>query len=127
MRFRICCLPALFVASLSCAPSEPQNRRTEVFTEHRFLKAAPGAPKKQLGEGCSAHGASECQSEICFHSEVDPGKGHVCSKPCESGDACPEGWVCRSMYPSPGSAFCAPPKDWEPKATTAKPAAHRAK
>jgi hypothetical protein len=120
MRFRTCSLLVLFVASLSCAPSEPQNRRAEVFTEHRFLKAAPETPKKQLGEDCSA---SECQSGVCFHADVDPGKGHVCSKACESDDECPEGWACRSVYPSPGSSFCVPPKDWVPSAIIARPRA----
>jgi hypothetical protein len=117
MRFRTCSLPALLAASLSCAPSEPQNRRAEVFTEHRFLKAAPEVPKKQLGEDCSAHGASECQY-LCFHADVDPGKGHVCSKPCESDDDCPEEWACRSVYPSPGSSFCVPPAGWNQRATS---------
>lgn len=119
MRFRSCSLLALLVASLSCVPSESQNQRAEVFTEHRFLKVAPEAPKKQLGDDCSIHGASECQSDICFHAAVDPGKGHVCSKACESDDACPKEWSCQSLYPSPGSAFCAPPKGWAAKPTIA--------
>jgi hypothetical protein len=120
MRFRTCSLPALLAASLSCAPSEPQNRRAEVFTEHRFLKAAVEAPKKQLGEDCFTYGASECQSDLCFHVGADPAKGHVCSKACESDDECPQDWTCRSVYPTPGSSFCVPPRDWAPRAIIAR-------
>lgn len=125
MRFRTCFPLALLVASASCAPSEPQNRRSEVFTEHRFLKAQPNAPKKQLGEDCSTNGASECQSELCFHTDADPSKGHVCSKACGSDEDCPEAWACRSVYPSPGSSFCVPPEHRAASALASRPTSHK--
>jgi hypothetical protein len=124
--FASCALLTTVLASFSCAraPSEAQSRAyqvPQVFTEHRFLRAAPETPKKQLGEDCSTYGASECLSELCFHAGADPSRGHVCSKACNSDEACPEAWTCRSVYPTPGSSFCAPPTEWTPKATRSRP------
>lgn len=95
-------------------------RAPKVFSEHRFLPAPQGLEKRQLGEECVTYGLSECESGLCFHAAADPSKGHVCSRSCVTDEACPDRWTCQSIHPSPGSAFCVPPKDWAPKAVTVR-------
>lgn len=82
--------------------------KSEVLTEHRALKTE--TPTRQLGEDCTANGASACLSGVCLH--VKPGRqdGYVCSQPCQGPTDCPDRWTCSQVYPTPKGRLCTPPR-----------------
>ena len=110
-------LPIL--SSIACGKSVPEGTPPKpVFTEHRPQKAEKAS--KQLGEECTAAGASECHTGTCFHYKAAPQEGYVCSQKCQTDDSCPLRWSCISIYPGEGNRFCTPPQDWQPQATSVR-------
>ncbi|MGM0578542.1 MAG: putative metal-binding motif-containing protein [Myxococcota bacterium] len=60
--------------------------------------------------GCFRHPcdeASDCFSEYC----VDSPEGQVCSKTCQSGDSCPQGWSCSQVSTGGDPKFMCVPYD----------------
>ncbi len=93
-----------------------------VVAAHQFLAAA-SAGAKQMGEDCTTAGPGDYASGFCSHFQADPTRGYACTARCnpDRGDHdCPLGWGCGSIYPAPGYAFCAPPRDWVPQVATAR-------
>jgi hypothetical protein len=64
---------------------------------------------KQVGEDCSAHGASECVGALCVHAKAERGSGYVCSRRCQADAECPATWRCVSVVPGAQEAVCLPP------------------
>lgn len=107
----ICWLFAAVVASgaiAACTNSSGHGGTTSaaVFGPPAF---AGGRMDKGVGEDCSAGGGGACKSGLCLHFQPNASTGFLCSQRCRVDSECPRGWRCLSLYPSPGSEFCAPP------------------
>jgi hypothetical protein len=108
---------ALYVALIvnllaACGEAERNSdaRERPVFSGHKFDALA--ARSLDVGEDCSKVGPNSCLTRICIHFESDPQKGYACSTACESDLDCPSAWICSSLLPGPGNAFCIPPERW---------------
>ncbi|MCY1019867.1 hypothetical protein [Pyxidicoccus sp. MSG2] len=76
------------------------------------------APSKELGEACTAHGASECRSGMCLHTGADPAEGYFCSTTCQTQAQCPSQWGCTQVHPGAQARVCIPPAEWQAHAVT---------
>lgn len=112
------CLGLLGMLACSAQPSQsvPEVPST-AFTEHRMTRASEA--HKQLGEDCTAHGASECLSGLCLRTQAEFGEAYSCSKTCKALGECPSGWKCAQVHSGASPRVCVPPVDW--KAAVARP------
>jgi hypothetical protein len=102
----LACQPATDAGNGQQALPSP-HEQLKVITEHRPTPAL-GAADKKLGDDCTAHGASECQSQLCLHVG-GRGAGYVCSQGCADTTQCPAHWQCKSVSVSTRRAVCVPP------------------
>ncbi|AKU98018.1 hypothetical protein AKJ09_04682 [Labilithrix luteola] len=54
-------------------------------------KGTKAKPPSDVGGPCDT--GSDCAAGICLNDEV----GHYCSRPCGTGDRCPNGYHCESV------------------------------
>ncbi|NTX06555.1 hypothetical protein [Myxococcus sp. CA040A] len=88
------------------------------MSEHRPTLAA--AATKEVGEECPSHGASECRSGLCLHTEADPEEGYFCSSECQTDAQCPAQWKCTQVHPSAASRVCIPSAEWKARRLSAR-------
>ncbi|MFY0564158.1 hypothetical protein ACN28E_09935 [Archangium lansingense] len=104
----------LLVTELACNGRQeeaPVASPPAVFGEHRTSPASKAT--KELGEDCGQHGASECLTGLCLHTQAEPGRGYFCSSTCRGQGECPEDWVCTQLHPSEATRVCIPPEGWQ--------------
>lgn len=111
-------MTAFAIVSTGCEPSvdragvpnpSPREDVSPVVTEWRPSPSSKPA-SKALGDDCSAHGASECLSNLCVRTRSEQGLGYVCSQSCEQKSDCPESWRCVSVVPGAAESICLPPR-----------------
>lgn len=102
---------------LACNGRQEEAREdvpSHVFTEHRATLVS--AATKELGEDCTRHGASECLTGLCLHTQAEPRRGYICSSTCRSMKECPEEWSCAQLHPGESTRVCVPPDGWSERA-----------
>lgn len=107
-------------AVLVCACGvEPVRNEGMILTAHNPTQAAPGTPKRAVGESCETNGSSICSSNLCVHAAAEQGRGYVCSTPCQRHNDCPQDWRCVSILPGPRNSYCFPPEELESQTSNA--------
>lgn len=107
-------LLTVVTAGIACGDRQekaPVAAPAPVFGEHRTTLASKAT--KELGEECGQHGASECVSGLCLHTQADPQRGYYCSGVCRGLGECPEGWACAQLHPGEATRVCIPPANWQ--------------
>ena len=105
-------LLAFYIVSLSACETtmdEPTAGPAgqQALTEHRF-KVATNVSKQDIGGDCTTYGHSACLSGLCLHASARRGADYVCSRGCQQGPDCPEGWLCAPVVPGAVEKVCIP-------------------
>lgn len=104
---------AVLLAAAGCSRSGSPKEKAPQFRARQEIQAASAT--KEVGEDCTANGASACKSGICMHVKPHPLEGYVCSRGCTSDGDCLAGWGCKSVSVTASNRFCLPP---DPAAAT---------